>query len=100
MGDGSLAGLATGNTTMHLVFLVEHSTPCFFLPTFAVCTPPPPSRQAGNWISFVCSLKTGGLQVTLSKLLPFLVPRFPHLYSVNMPLAHNKALRNLPSRKI
>lgn len=37
--------------------------------------------------------------MTLSKLLPFLVPQFPHMCSVNMPLAH-KALMNLPSRKV
>lgn len=41
VGGGSLAGLSTGNTTMHLVFLVEHSTPCFSLPTFAVSPPAP-----------------------------------------------------------
>lgn len=82
---------------MHLVFLVERWTPCSSPCPLLQPSPhlPPPDRQ-GIGTSFPWSMKTGGLQVTLSQSLPFLMPLFPHLFGVNMPLTH-EALISLQS---
>lgn len=80
VGGGWVGGCFTGNTTMPLVFPVEHSDLLFLSLSIPASTPAPiPQGWQGIGSSSPQGLKTSVLQVTLSKSFP--IPSVASVFS-------------------